>query len=212
MTYPDTSIAHPTDIARQADAPWHSGDVQFNLRGLIDTSILIRPLSRHVYASRWTHDGKATAIVADIAVLEDQNHAASLHSQVTVSQPNEPPWKSRRLLTLETRMHAGVVSTIGDGERRALVLSPLPEALVPAAASEAAVRNWDYPPDYDAIVGRKIAALRSDKGLPQAALAGVLGVMQSGVSDIESGRRSLDLKKLYAIASALSVPVHELLP
>ncbi|MBN7332929.1 helix-turn-helix domain-containing protein [Mycobacteroides abscessus] len=212
MTYPDTSIAHPTDIARQADAPWHPGDVQFNLRGLIDTSILIRPLSRHVYASRWTHDGKATAIVADIAVLEDQNHAASLHSQVTVSQPNVVKTLCAVLDSPQVFTVAGVVSTIGDGERRALVLSPLPEALVPAAASEAAVRNWDYPPDYDAIVGRKIAALRSDKGLPQAALAGVLGVMQSGVSDIESGRRSLDLKKLYAIASALSVPVHELLP
>ncbi|WP_207558865.1 hypothetical protein, partial [Mycobacteroides abscessus] len=132
MTYPDTSIAHPTDIARQADAPWHSGDVQFNLRGLIDTSILIRPLSRHVYASRWTHDGKATAIVADIAVLEDQNHAASLHSQVTVSQPNVVKTLCAVLDSPQVFTVAGVVSTIGDGERRALVLSPLPEALVPA--------------------------------------------------------------------------------
>lgn len=211
MTYPDTSIAHPTDIVREADAPWHTGDV-FSLRGLVDATVLIRPLSRHVYASRWSHDGRATAIVADIAVLEDHNHAASLYSQVTIFQPNVVKALCAVLDNPQVFTVAGVVSTIGDGERRALVLSPLPEALVPAAVAEAAARDWDYPPDYDAIVGRKIAALRSDKGLPQAALAGVLGVMQSGVSDIESGRRSLDLKKLYAIATALGVPVSDLLP
>ncbi|WP_157929396.1 helix-turn-helix domain-containing protein [Mycobacteroides abscessus] len=212
MTYPDTSIAHPVDVVRGANTPWHTGDVPFNLRGLIDASVLIRPLSRHLYASRWTHDGKTTAIVADIAVLGDHNHAGSLHSQVTVSQPNVVKALSAVLDNPQVFTVAGVVSTIGDGERRALVLSPLPEALVPAAVAEAAARDWDYPPDYDAIVGRKIAALRSDKGLPQSALAGVLGVMQSGVSDIEAGRRSLDLKKLYAIATALGVPVSELLP
>lgn len=212
MTYPDTSIAHPADIVRDADAPWHTGDDLFNLRGLIDASVLIRPLSRHVYASRWTHDGKATAIVADIAVLEDQNHAASLHSQVTMFQPNVVKTLCAVLDNPQVFTVAGVVSTIGDSERRALVLAPLPESLVPFAATEAAARDWDYPPDYDAIVGRKIAALRNTHGLSQAALAGALGVMQSGVSDIEAGRRSLDLKKLYAIAAAIGVPVTELLP
>lgn len=144
MTYPDTSIAHPTDIVREADAPWHTGDV-FSLRGLVDAAVLIRPLSRHVYASRWSHDGRATAIVADIAVLEDHNHAASLYSQVTIFQPNVVKALCAVLDNPQVFTVAGVVSTIGDSERRALVLAPLPEALVPFAAAEAAARDWDYP-------------------------------------------------------------------
>ena len=59
--------------------------------------------------------------------------------------------------------------------------------------------------------GERIAAVRKARGMTQAALAQKIGIIQSLISDYESGRRRLYAEMLIRIAQALSVSVDELL-
>lgn len=59
--------------------------------------------------------------------------------------------------------------------------------------------------------GSRIAAVRKARGLTQAQLAERIGIIQSLISDYESGRRRLYAEMLIRIAQVLRVSVDELL-
>ncbi|WP_076204591.1 helix-turn-helix domain-containing protein [Mycolicibacterium fortuitum] len=62
-----------------------------------------------------------------------------------------------------------------------------------------------------AAVGRKIRALREDRGLTQEALALRSGVTRNVLIDVELGRRGLLYERLFNLAEVLEVPASELL-
>ena len=60
-------------------------------------------------------------------------------------------------------------------------------------------------------IGRKIAKLRSEKGLSQEDLAGLAEINRGYISRIENGHVSFSVKVLLDIAEALNVKASELL-
>lgn len=61
----------------------------------------------------------------------------------------------------------------------------------------------------DEPIGRRVAALREEKGLSQSALARLTGSSQSAISQIESGDRNPSYDTIRQIARALDVtPAH----
>jgi tetratricopeptide (TPR) repeat protein len=66
-------------------------------------------------------------------------------------------------------------------------------------------------PDYQRVLGRKIAAERRRRGLSQPELAKVIGRSVAWVSQVERGVRRIDrMSVLETLASALDVPLAEL--
>jgi transcriptional regulator with XRE-family HTH domain len=66
-------------------------------------------------------------------------------------------------------------------------------------------------PDYQQVLGRKIAAERRRRGLSQPELAKVIGRSVAWVSQVERGVRRIDrMSVLETLASALDVPLSEL--
>ena len=59
-------------------------------------------------------------------------------------------------------------------------------------------------------LGRRIAALRREKGLTQEALAEAMGVSRNHVADIELGARNTGVWSLLLICRALKMPVAEM--
>ena len=59
--------------------------------------------------------------------------------------------------------------------------------------------------------GRRIALLRKKKGLSQEELGNRIGLQQSAVSKLETGRRRLSAEEAREAAIALAVPVERLL-
>lgn len=57
-----------------------------------------------------------------------------------------------------------------------------------------------------------IRAARKARGLTQVELAEQLGVSQSTVAGWESGRRTVELARLYDVCSALGLKPHEVHP
>jgi transcriptional regulator with XRE-family HTH domain len=58
-------------------------------------------------------------------------------------------------------------------------------------------------------LGKRIAALREEKGLSQSALATLMGTSQSAISQIESGQRNPSFSTILQMAAALGVsPPH----
>jgi len=60
-------------------------------------------------------------------------------------------------------------------------------------------------------LGRRIAALRKERGLTQVQLADALGISQQQVLSFEKGRRRIPVSALPALAEILHVSVEELL-
>ena len=60
-------------------------------------------------------------------------------------------------------------------------------------------------------LGRRIAALRNERGLTQVQLAEVLGCSQQQVLSFEKGRRRVPVSALPDLSKALGVSVEELL-
>jgi transcriptional regulator with XRE-family HTH domain len=60
-------------------------------------------------------------------------------------------------------------------------------------------------------VGRRIGALRKERGLTQAQLAERLGIAQKNVHRLESGTQNLTLRTIVKVAEALDVAVDDLL-
>ena len=55
-------------------------------------------------------------------------------------------------------------------------------------------------------LGRRIAALRREKGLTQEALAEAMGVSRNHIADIELGVRNTGVLSLLLICKALALP------
>lgn len=66
--------------------------------------------------------------------------------------------------------------------------------------------------EYILLVCNNIKQLRIQKGIKQIDLASAVGIDDSSLRRIESGRTSPTLKTLIRIADALNVEVRELLP
>lgn len=60
-------------------------------------------------------------------------------------------------------------------------------------------------------VGRRVRALRAERGLTLSALARDAGIGKSSLSELEQGRRNPTLATLYALAGPLGVPLVALL-
>lgn len=60
-------------------------------------------------------------------------------------------------------------------------------------------------------IGRRIALLRSKKGMSQEDLAGVSGIARNYISRIENGKVSFSVSVLIRIAEALDVPSKDIL-
>ena len=56
-------------------------------------------------------------------------------------------------------------------------------------------------------VGRRVRALREDRGLSLSALARLAGVGKATLSGLENGTRNPTLETLYAITAQLGVPL-----
>ncbi|WP_306210125.1 helix-turn-helix domain-containing protein [Actinoplanes sp. RD1] len=65
--------------------------------------------------------------------------------------------------------------------------------------------------DLSASVGERIRDLRTQRGISLSALAVATGLGKGTLSELERGRRNPTLDTLFAIATALSVPLGELL-
>lgn len=60
-------------------------------------------------------------------------------------------------------------------------------------------------------IGRRIAALRKEKGLTQAQLAERLAIVQKNVHRLESGTQNLTLRTIAKIAHAIGVEIDDVL-
>lgn len=61
-------------------------------------------------------------------------------------------------------------------------------------------------------IGRRIKAEREALGFSQLDLAQEIGMLRTSVANIEAGKQRLPIHVLYAIATALAIPVSDLLP
>lgn len=59
--------------------------------------------------------------------------------------------------------------------------------------------------------GRKVRAIRKEKGLSQEALAALADIDRSYMGHIERGEKNITLTKIYQISDALGVSACELL-
>lgn len=60
-------------------------------------------------------------------------------------------------------------------------------------------------------MGNRMFAARIRKNMKQWEMGKVLGVGQSSYSDMETGKREINISQLFIIAEALSVPIQWLL-
>lgn len=61
-------------------------------------------------------------------------------------------------------------------------------------------------------IGQRICQERSELGFTQTDLAQEVGLLRTSIANIEAGRQRLPIYMLYRIATALGVPVTNLLP
>jgi transcriptional regulator with XRE-family HTH domain len=59
-------------------------------------------------------------------------------------------------------------------------------------------------------IGERLRAIRNARGMSQAHLARLLGTHQTGISQVEVGRRALTLQQVVKLARALRVSVDEI--
>ncbi|NLI08798.1 MAG: helix-turn-helix transcriptional regulator [Thermotogaceae bacterium] len=58
--------------------------------------------------------------------------------------------------------------------------------------------------------GRRLREIRDRKGMTQEKLSEISGLERSYISDVERGARSISLKNIERLASALGIQVNEL--
>lgn len=59
-------------------------------------------------------------------------------------------------------------------------------------------------------VGERVRELRAGHGLTQLALAERSGISRPSIANLEAGRQNVSLRQLCALATALGVPVEDL--
>jgi len=64
----------------------------------------------------------------------------------------------------------------------------------------------------DVYVGSRIQELREKNNYSQNELGKMIGLSRVSISNMEAGRQSISLKKLFLISSALKESIHRLLP
>lgn len=67
------------------------------------------------------------------------------------------------------------------------------------------------PDEVKAAFGRRVKALRRERGLSQMKLAARAGLDSTYITSIEAGRRNVALVNIHKLAAALGVPPEELL-
>ncbi len=72
--------------------------------------------------------------------------------------------------------------------------------------------SGDFDPFLAAEVGALVMAARKARGIPIRRLCRTIGIQQSTLWNIETGRTGASLAMLYRIALALEVRPHDLLP
>jgi len=60
-------------------------------------------------------------------------------------------------------------------------------------------------------IGQRLRAIRNARGMSQARLGKILGTHQTGISQVEVGRRGLTLQQVVKLAKALSVSIDQIL-
>ncbi|MBL6983632.1 MAG: helix-turn-helix transcriptional regulator [Anaerolineales bacterium] len=68
------------------------------------------------------------------------------------------------------------------------------------------------PNSFTIEMGKKVRAARTDAGITQGALAGMVGRRQATISDIEHGKKEMGLSTLVLIAAALEKPITYFFP
>ncbi len=71
-------------------------------------------------------------------------------------------------------------------------------------------RSSDDADEHRAAFGRRLRELRQRAGMTQQALADVVGIDRSFISDVETGRHSIAVDRAYQIAAALGVSINDL--
>ncbi|WP_405797877.1 helix-turn-helix domain-containing protein [Streptomyces sp. NBC_01506] len=66
-------------------------------------------------------------------------------------------------------------------------------------------------PEHRLVFGRRVRALREQRGYSQEALAHAAGLHRTYVSSLERGNRNVGLDNIVALAQALDVPAAVLL-
>lgn len=64
--------------------------------------------------------------------------------------------------------------------------------------------------DFDRTVAANIKRLRTDRGLTQPRVAGVLGITYQSYQKLEGGKTSIRARTLWAIAELFGVPVTQI--
>ncbi|MFZ2240552.1 MAG: helix-turn-helix transcriptional regulator [Gordonia amarae] len=204
MYYPGTTIADPGAM-RDAYRPL---GVHFKVSNHVGVEVLVRPLRKYTISRR--DKEPLTGVVADVCILGGEPELAP------GSLIGARPFVTTLVDVLELPGAFTVAGVVTESRHQMMSpfyrLNPLPEASVARAAAQAAELGWDTPADIDAIVGSNIAATRTERVMSQSQLAQLCELSQSGISDIESGKRPLDMTRLYRIAVALGVPPTALMP
>lgn len=68
-----------------------------------------------------------------------------------------------------------------------------------------------YPVDLLKQFGDRVRQIRTERGISQEKLAELCELHRTYISTIERGRRNVSLVNIHAIASALQIPMSELL-
>jgi len=71
-------------------------------------------------------------------------------------------------------------------------------------------RSTEDADEHRAAFGRRLRELRQRAGMTQQALADVVGIDRSFISDVETGRHSIAVDRAYAVAAALGVSINDL--
>lgn len=196
-TYPGTGIIAPTDGYLSDAAP--RGTVTL-ISDLVDRAIVIRPIR------------KADVNMAAYGMVK-RCYTCDVYDLVGEEQLHVDVWNPKMFPYLDAAMREeGVVAGTVREDATVLPVSRFLEPLRDADTISHAARvvkelGWDTPTDYSARVGSRIGEVRRSLGFTQSSLAEFLELSPSGVSDLESGKRTVTVDVMERAANFLGVPV-----
>lgn len=205
-TYPGTRIGDPTGRTAPKPGPAPADDTEFDASEYAGTAVLLRPLgyTRRRYAGSKSASGKVS-VVADIVLLDGDGEGKILLA-VPLSSPAIRDALESVLSDGEADTLAGVISEDGT------TIARLSKGLVSRAVSRANKLGWNEPYEPAKRLAETIRRERTLRGIKQAELGAPLGLDQTQVSQIESGRRGVSAIEAQAIAKVFGVELSVLLP